>query len=202
MVSALAALVLFAAPAHAELPDPAVTVGPELSVLGGSQLTARPGLRLGFEPERRYGVDAFYSVMFANIWHAGLAPELRHFFGKDERTGVYLGARLPIGLIGDMKSQLEGTAGEVTTDASNSSATADLSADAPAPADPRLKPAVALQAGVGWRFGRIAGLELMAGPEWDGIFGMNWRASLAFDIIMRNDPDDEAPGRRAPPAQR
>lgn len=197
MVSGLAALVLLGAPAHAELPDPAVTVGPELALLGGAELTGRPGLRLGFEPERRYGVDAFYSVMFANIWHAGLAPDYRHFFGKDERTGVYLGARLPFGLIGDMKSQLEGTATEVTTDSSDTAGSANLSEDPVTAPEPRLKPAVGLQAGVGWRFGRIVGIEAMAGPEWDGIFGMNWRASLALEIIMRNDPDPDAPpGRR------
>lgn len=196
MVSGFAALLLLGAPAHAELPDPAVTVGPELSVLGGAELTARPGLRLGFEPERRYGVDAFYSVMFANLWHAGLAPEFRHFFGKDERTGVYLGARLPVGLIGDMKSQLEGTATEVTTDSSATSGSTGLSADTASVPEPRLKPAVGLQAGVGWRFGRIVGIEATAGPEWDGIFGMNWRATLALDIIMRNDPDPDAPPAR------
>ncbi len=197
MVALLAAALLAAAPAQAGMTDPAVTVGPDIGVLGpGASLSARPGLRLGFEPDRRFAAEAFYSVMFANIWNAGIAPEARWFLSDHARKGVYLGGRMPLGLIGDMASaELEGTATQVTTDSTDTEGSIDLTADAgPAP-ERRLGAAVALQAGVGWRFSEIVGIEIMAGPEWDGIFGMNWRATAALEIIMHNDPDPDAPPR-------
>lgn len=194
----LGGVLLLVTSAHAGMEDPAVTVGPELSLLGpASSITGRPGLRLGFEPNRRMSGELFYSVMFAAIWHAGVSPEVRWFPGEHPRNGVYLAGRMPLGLIGDMPNRkLDNTASTATTDSTDTSGSAQFAASSDTTFEPRLGAAVAAQVGVGWRFAEFMGVELTAGPEWDGIFGLNWRAGLSLEVVMHNDPDPDAPPRR------
>lgn len=76
-----------------------LTVSPTIGVVGGTEIGARPGLRIGFEPVSAASLEVQGDADFAGAWDAGLGLAGRMFFlSPSDGEGLYLLGRFNTGI--------------------------------------------------------------------------------------------------------
>lgn len=87
-----------------------LTLSPTIGVVGGAEIGARPGLRVGFEPVPAASLEVQADADFAGAWDTGLGLAGRAFFlSASDGEGLYLLGRFNTGI-----SSRDGTIGSWT----------------------------------------------------------------------------------------